>query len=202
MEAYSAEEAKTWDSIAVPGFDEMVPRERLFGLCALIGGSITGQLKETVVFQGSTGKTTMCRVIQKLAEHRKVGNTFLGGHSEVIMERLDILKRLDPLRICYFLETPGQSEVLHQIYNHLPIAWWPRNGGVKQSAYWNFATFVCSQTPVDSQHVYVVNLREPAHKLPMFSESIPLDLLERKCVLAYNHLRCLCPHPIVSFLNQ
>jgi hypothetical protein len=202
MKAYSAEEAKTWDSIAVPGFDEMVPREQLFGLCALIGGSLTGQLKETVVFQGPTGKSTMCQLIQKLAERWKVGNTFLGGHSEVIMAQLDTLKRLDPLRICYFLDPRGQSGLLNMIYNQLPIAWWPQNTGVEQSTYWNFATFVCSQTPVDSQSVYVVNLREPAQKLPLFAESIPLDLLERKCVLAYNRLRYLCPHPIVSFLKQ
>jgi hypothetical protein len=185
MEFYSAEEAEAWDSIAVPGFDDVVPVEQLFGLCALIGGSITGQLRHTVVFQGSTGKTTMCQVIQKLAERRNVGKTVITEHSEFIMERLD---SLDPLRICYFMDSQEESELLHHIYNHLPIAWIKKYSMVKQSTCWNFATFVCSQTPVDSHQVYVVNLREPAQKLPMFSESIPLDLLDRKCVLAYNRL--------------
>jgi hypothetical protein len=58
------------EAIEIPLFDNMVHKDQLFQLCSIIGGTLLHDMREITVFYGDVGKTTMCKIIQRLAEKR------------------------------------------------------------------------------------------------------------------------------------
>jgi hypothetical protein len=170
-----------WKSIAIPEFDNMVHPEQLFQLCAIIGGTLLRQMQEVTVFYGDCGKTTMCRIIQALTKQRGI---------ETLQETQDshIQDMQNEIGICYFLE--GFPDYFAKILN----------GNLVE--YWDFPTFVCSQARISSSNVYNIAMKSPETKNPDFLTSIPLDLVERKCILAYQKFRSMLSNPNLELLEK
>jgi hypothetical protein len=182
-----------WKSIDIPQFDNMVHPNQLFQLCAIIGGTLLRQMQEITVFYGDCGKVTMCRIIQALTKKRGI---------ETLQKRQDshIQDMQNEIGICYLLE--GFPDYFAKILNGNLVEWYPMWKSEKESVYWYFPTFVCSQARISSRNVYNIAMKSPETKNPDFLTSIPLDLVERKCLLAYQKFRSMLSNPNLELLEK
>ncbi len=188
-------ELKDWKDIDIPIFDNMVHQDQLFQLCAIIGGTLVRKMQEMIVFYGDCGKTTMCKIIETLAAKRGIKQLSMTyGSIE------DVMKHDNPDTICYFPE--GISPISQCILVGKLLEWRPMWKLQMEYGYWHFPTFVCSQSQILSPNVYNILMKTPETKNRDFLASIPFDLVEKKCLLAYQKFRSMLSNPNLDLLNK
>lgn len=166
---------QSWKDIVIPGFDEMVAPEDLFALCVLIGNAIFTRIPIVVGLEGdaASGKTTMCKIIQKLAEKNNLGGVFVGD--EVTWTELFEQTQKHP-SICYFLECDVPKEFFTK-----QLITWNDSQNVRRKSFWNTPTFYCCLA-IGYQHGgRVIPMVKPTSPSPGFLDSININLVEEKC---------------------
>lgn len=174
----------TWETMRVPGFDEMVTRDQLFPLCVFIGNAIFKQNPTVVGFEGPgpSGKSTMCSIIQKIAEKNNINSVFISDDEEI---GLYLQRTIKHSSICYSM---NDRSVPSEMLGHSLVVWKDRNRKEHRS-YWRAPTFFCSNVAIQQPGVYVIRFAKMNTMVPNFEDSIDIDLVEKKCLFALSMCR-------------
>jgi len=169
-----------WQNMRVEGFDEMVSSDQLFNLCSFIGNAILKSNPTVVGFQGpaKSGKTTMCRIIQMIADKHDLRSVFLHENEpEKIGECLQ--NTMQHASICFSMDGRIPDEVVGRNL----VVWKDIVSGKERRSFWRAPTFFCSNVPIEQPGVSVIHFTLARVVNPHLLRSINIEQVEQKCLL-------------------
>ncbi len=179
------ETKQSWETLKVPGFDDMVSEDQLFLLCTLIGEAIFKSQHKIVVFEGpgKSGKSVMCRIIQKLAEKNNICNVFLNDcyDEQSIGERLQCTMQRSS--ICFDMDVM-RNQIDRRFFGKQIVTWRDIYTNVERHSFWRAPIFVCSNIAIQQSDISAIEFQTCAIVKPDLLNSIDIDLVAKKCMLA------------------